>query len=197
MHVRPTVVTALAAALLAAAGCGGSSDGAEEAQSSAPPSASAPTSGTDGTSSSSTPTPKRTYPEDKPATKISAEDVARIWVNAYNDALATGDTVRLRHLALPSCEQCDEFADQIDEVYNAGGRMMSEGKAHVVTSTRPRGTPSRSRTLWQVGVDAAPGTTRSSADAEPVSFPADHYEWLFVLAVHDSRWRVKSLGYVQ
>ncbi|MDN5892964.1 MAG: DUF6318 family protein [Nocardioides sp.] len=138
--------------------------------------------------------PKR-YPEDKSASKISAELVAVKYIEAYNHALGTGDTARMRHMAGPNCQQCDEFADQVEEYYGAGGAIESDGVPNKVTRRKMIEASSAKRVIWLLDIHAAGGETTSKAGDEPVDFGPRDFSLTFILGVVDDHWVVRTLGF--
>ena len=56
-----------------------------------------------------------------------AERFAGYWVETLNRATDSGDTETLRTLASPECTSCEDFAQQLDTIYEDGGRVESDG----------------------------------------------------------------------
>lgn len=139
--------------------------------------------------------PTKKYPEDKSASKISAELVAVNYIKAYNLALRTGDTARMRHMAGPRCRQCQEFAEQVEEYYGAGGGIKSDGIPNRVTGRRLIEASSANRVIWVLDIQAAAGETTRAAGEKPIRFAAKNFSLTFIMAVTRDRWVVRTLGF--
>lgn len=191
------------AALLSIAGCtdgwsGASTEPSPSVSNSAEPDPSDPTKATSTwTLPPAQNPPKGGWPEDKPATEITAEKVVRLWVASYSRANVTGDTTRMRRLATKACTECAKYADEIEQ-------EMASGET--ITFTRPRSLVAGDLTLvdpktaehveLQMQVRMS-GGKRVSADGGEVEFGPEQYEWWFVLTAKSGSWRIKKTAFVR
>ncbi len=72
-------------------------------------------------------TPTNSEPASTP-TEISetSEEFVERWVDLNNEMQTSGDTNEYR-AASPKCQPCQSFADQIDDIYSAGGFVRTNG----------------------------------------------------------------------
>lgn len=201
MH-QPRVLAALAlSSLLLVSGCNGGSDASEPKKSFTPttdrsPSASEPESTY--TPPEPAKPPKGGWPEDKPATEISAEAVARIWVKAYSKALGSEDVSRLRRLSMKSCDNCASFIESIESLAAAGGRLRFKNRTpYIPRELTYVNSDSAPLITIHMRVDASGGERVSEPGDSPTSFKAENYEWFFDLKPIQGRWRVKKMGFVE
>ena len=112
------------------------------------------------------------------------------YVEIFSEATRTGDTEAYRALST-NCDGCDEVADQVDEVYQAGGRIESEPDKFKGWSVDENGLNGgaacvlvfeSSRTRWI----RRPG-------AEPETYPGGTIEQLVKLEWTGSGWTVTGL----
>jgi hypothetical protein len=84
---------------------------------------------------SSSPSPTRSSSPAPEAWEVKSEDgavaFARHWVDVFNDAQESGETSTLRAISTDSCVSCDGFAGQLEDLYNGGGTLDSDGWAVV------------------------------------------------------------------
>lgn len=158
-------------------------------------SASASPSASESASESPSPKPTKKYPEDKPAAEISAERVIHLWFQAYGQAINTGDTTRMRHMSGPGCRQCNQFANEIEDLEEAGGGIQTVKTPNKVIGTKLVEAKTPENVVYRVEVRVAGGRTVTQTGAEPIKFKAEVYEFNFVMSVRDDRWVVKQMGF--
>jgi hypothetical protein len=66
---------------------------------------------------------------------------AKHWVDVFNDAQQSGQTADLRGISTEECGSCEGFAGQLEDLYDAGGHLESDGW-RVLQSVPTKGTPS-------------------------------------------------------
>ncbi|QIX26223.1 hypothetical protein ncot_06110 [Nocardioides sp. JQ2195] len=185
--------------LLVLGGCNGDSDASDEPMETFTPSESSSPSEPTSTYTPPEPAkpPKGGWPEDKPATEISAEQVARIWVETYARALRTGDASRLRHISTGACDLCQQFIDDLVSLHQAGGRVRFKHSSFVAGELTDVDTTSAPLVSLQLFVSASEGTRIPEAGGRPAPFKAENFEWFFELKPVHGRWKVKNVGFVQ
>lgn len=60
-------------------------------------------------------------------TKAGAVAFVKHWVDVFNEAGATGDTSELREISAAGCKSCLGYAGMIDNLYESGGHLRSDG----------------------------------------------------------------------
>lgn len=202
-RLRQLLIGVACAALFITAGCtddssGASTDPSPSASSSGEPSPSEPT--TEPTPTWTPPPaqkpPKGGWPEDKPATEITAEKVVRLWIDAYSRAISTGDTSRMRAMSRPECRQCKWFAREVLEDYRNGVVVTTKGDIAFVAGALTDVSQESASTIKLRLMVKAPGGTRAEPGANPVNFKAETYEWFFLMVVAGGQWKVKDMGFV-
>ncbi|WP_121253855.1 hypothetical protein [Nocardioides ferulae] len=133
------------------------------------------------------PSESETPPEEAP------EDVVREFIRGYNEALASGDTSRMREKTAEGCRQCEEHMRPIEEVHEAGGRFDTHGWQVVRTKLAGKTT---GRARVQVAVRISGGRTVPAAGEDPVVYEADRRLMLFKLARENAGpWLITFIGY--
>jgi hypothetical protein len=59
--------------------------------------------------------------------KAGAEAFVTLWVDTFNEALASGNTATLSRLSSNSCVSCIRFADRIETIVENGGSFQTKG----------------------------------------------------------------------
>jgi hypothetical protein len=134
-----------------------------------------------------------TSPPGSPITAKSPEDAVSAWVGERNNALATGQTDRLRSLTDLTCSSCLSLITSIEEVYAAGGRYDTEG--WTIKSAKARG-GGDARRVVDAAVVIAGGTTIDHAGAEPVTYGPQNHIMVFKLHEVDGSLLVDFVGFV-
>lgn len=165
-------LTAAAAVLaLALTGCGGSDDTTPAAKK---------RGGTD--------VPSYAQNEGRPG----AEQFVGYWVNTLNKATEDGDIEKLASLSAPTCRMCASYAMGIDQIYDAGGHVESNGW-EIREITHEAG-GSDARRVLVVTVDQAPQKVYESKGAKPEKFTGGERMYRMVLSRKGSTWEVQDLA---
>lgn len=115
------------------------------------------------------------------------------WLREFNYAENTGETAELRDVSSADCESCQNFIDEIERVYSAGGKMRSDGWK-VVVAGRPE---SMNRDLLAVPLEVKQSDqrVREAADAPWVTNEGIRLGLSAQLA-WDGEWQMKRLDIV-
>ncbi|KRF17866.1 hypothetical protein ASG90_05915 [Nocardioides sp. Soil797] len=184
--------------LLLVSGCNGDSDASDEPTKTFTPTVSPSSSAPTSTYTPPEPAkpPKGGWPEDKPANEISAEEVARIWVEVYGRALRTGDASRLRRLSSKSCDLCKQFIDDLRVLHRDGGKVRFKHGSFTAGDLTKVNTDKAPVVTLQLVVSASAGTRTDGAGDKPEPFKAENDEWFFELKPFHGRWRINDVGFV-
>ncbi len=140
---------------------------------------------TAGTSSPtvSAPSPPAFPAEAAAETTAGATAFVQWWFAELNYASATGDTTRLRQYSAAECTACQNFLDQIDGAYSAGGRI--EGGAIRVEPEGARPGDSSESIVVDLVVSSESGTVVDSSGQVTESFSADAPSAARAVVVYD------------
>ena len=127
------------------------------------------------------------------AAALGPEETVRAWVEAQNEALASGDSTAVRALASPNCTSCDGLIDPIDEVFSNGGHFETSGWA-VDRAKRVSG--SDDRATVNTAITIAGGTSYASEGAEALHFEAERSIVVFKLVRHQEAWLIDFVGFL-
>ena len=177
MRTRSLITAGLLATLLSATAC---SDGEPEAE----PTPKMPTT----SSTTSEPEPEPEPWEVKSRAGVKA--FLQRYVQVFSDAARTGDTSEYRSLG-PNCDGCNQIADQIDEVYQAGGRIESGPYRFAGWSIDENGLHGSAACV----VTYATGKTTwiRTKGASPETYPAGQTDQLVTLQWQDDAWVIIGL----
>lgn len=121
-----------------------------------------------------------------------AEQFLGFWTDTLNEATATGDTEKLKSLAADDCTTCDGFAQQLDEIYEAGGRVESDGWE--IQKTVPEAGATDNEVGLLVTFSVSPQTVYQTEDAKAQDFEGGNQAFRFELAREDGEWQVQNLS---
>lgn len=121
-----------------------------------------------------------------------AEQFIDYWVRTLNKATQTGEIKQLVALSAPTCRMCGTYAMGIDEIYDAGGHVESQGW-DVQSITHEAGGDDSRRVLVAT-VDVAPQKVYESKGAKPEKFEGGERMYRFVLSRSGSNWVVEDLA---
>ncbi len=113
------------------------------------------------------------------------------WVSTLNEATDTGDTSTLRRLAAKSCTMCTDFADHLDEIYGAGGRVESEGwevESQIPIAGQPEENPG-----IQLNVKIHPQKVYESQNAKPKPYTGGEQRFRMFLVREGDHWLVQRM----
>lgn len=144
--------------------------------------------------SSAAPTEPTTEPPTTPPVKLSPEETVRAWVEARNDALATGDFGDMQALSATECSSCAEQVKGIKRVYDAGGSFKTRGWRVQAASVESE---SATRARISTALVLAGGTTIPSEGAEPIQYQQEKRIALFDLGRRNGQWLLTLIGFVR
>jgi hypothetical protein len=143
------------------------------------------------------PTPSSSAPSDPSTSPVSAalgpEETFKAWVDAYNQALETGDTSAVEALSTTSCRTCRNAITPVERVYADGGHFDTDGWIIVASRVKSR---SGDVASLSAGIKYAAGETVPRAGAEPVVYAVERHIVVVDLVEDDGRWRVQFIGYL-
>jgi hypothetical protein len=174
MDVRRVVAALVLAGLLV--GC------SDDGPSSGPPEAS------DSASVSDPPTPSA---EARDATAAGARAFVRYWIESFNYAMQTGETAEFRLLFTRSCDSCSGIVQLIDDIYEPGGHVQSDGwlvKRFSGTSMR-----SDSEAAVHVQVILSAQVIQRAGEKNPDRRAGGQGSATFFLTRDHSGWRVANV----
>jgi hypothetical protein len=116
-------------------------------------------------SSVSSPSPSESS---SPAAAETPEEFIRRWINVHTEMQNTGETQEFRKLST-GCVPCYDLADQVDEIYQEGGFVETDG--WTPTSFKRLGPSGRSMT-YLVGIENAATEYKETSGAEVTTLPA-------------------------
>lgn len=143
-------------------------------------------------SAATTATPRTSPIADPYRTEAPTAESARQFIERWNTTETamenTGDSSNYRAMTR-GCEPCRKTANQIDAIYDAGGRVLAEGRRILFIRQLPS---AEGYTVFRVGFDV--GTTRyvERPDADPQSFPGGKRTYQFELK-RAGAWRLTNL----
>ena len=148
---------------------------------------------------SATPTPSQMLsveptPIESPEV-LGPEGTVRAWIEARNQAMATGDTADVTALSGSGCSSCRDLIAPIEETYAQGGRYETSG--WTVVRSKVEGNVDAIASVT-VALRLAGGTTYDSAEAAPINYPAERRIAVFELAKDvDTTWLVSLIGFLR
>ncbi len=128
--------------------------------------------------------------ESSPSPSLSAEDTVRDWVDAWNEALMSGNTRELQMLSAPDCRNCSNYVATINEVTNAGGEISGGEWSIVELESRAAG-PDGVKVV--VGMAVAAGATINAAGEDPVEFEADRRGVVYQVGRQGDTWLISAI----
>lgn len=158
MSVRRTVAALVGAALLLA-GCSGDPEPRFE-----PP---------------DSPSPSESETSAEPEAQ-TPEEFIREWFRVGTEMQNTGDTAAFRSLS-KDCKPCASFADDVEDVYRAGGYISIESERLLDVKQLASGD-------YVVKVRSSPTEFRESSDAQVDSFPGGVNTYQVALTERDGSW---------
>lgn len=131
-----------------------------------------------------------------PTTKGAAAFVEH-WAQALTRASNTGDTDPWRELNEADCDACANLAEGIDDLYEAGGSLTSEGwqVLDVSVRLRPAGSSVGEVTgaTVRLEVDRTPEAVRQDAGSQAEVFRGGRQRYLVHLVRVEDHWSVRTL----
>jgi hypothetical protein len=122
--------------------------------------------------------------------RAAAKAFVRHYIDLVNHAMATGDVAPVVEASGQACESCEAVVDRVQEVYEQGGSIESQGWKITVISPVP-GQPKLSP-MFDLGLRLTPQRVFVDATAEPRRFDGGKLPATFLLTRHDGGWVVKE-----
>ncbi len=124
--------------------------------------------------------------------EAGAEKFAGYWVDQINKATTTGDTKGLKSLGLDGCDVCTDFPQQVDSIYDAGGRVESED--WTIKSVVPEHGATDQQVGMLITVTVPPNTVYAKEGAEPQKFPGGDQRFRMIVVRQSEHWMIKELS---
>jgi hypothetical protein len=121
-----------------------------------------------------------------------AEQFAGYWVDVINKATATGKTEQLKSLGLKSCDTCTDFAQHLDQVYGAGGRVETDD--WTIESVIPEAGATDKRVGMLVAVNVPPNKVYANDDAKPQKFRGGNQRFRMIVLRKGDHWMIQDLS---
>ena len=112
------------------------------------------------------------------------EEFIREWFRVGTAMQNTGDTAAFRSLS-DDCQPCETFADDVEEVYKAGGYISIESERLLDVKQLGSGD-------YVVKVRSSPTEFRESSDAQVDSFPGGVNTYQVTLAERNGSWMLSD-----
>lgn len=115
------------------------------------------------------------------------------WMSLFNTAETTGDVEPMLNASTATCETCNNFAAETRRVYDAGGRMSSDGWKILQTAD-----PVKTRHGLSVAVQVkqTPQRVQEDADSEVRTNPGVEVSLAAYLVWRQGQWRMQKLDLV-
>ena len=121
-----------------------------------------------------------------------AQKFAGYWVEQMNEATTSGETGELRSLGQKACEACSDFPQQLDDIYEAGGRVETED--WTVKSVVPEAGATDEQVGMLLTVTIPPNTVYATEDAKPQEYPGGDQRFRMIIVREAQHWMIKELG---
>lgn len=147
------------------------------------------------TSSSTTSTPTAEPEPWEVQSRAGIKAYLQRYVEIFSEAFATGETDAFRALGT-RCEGCEDFADQIQAVYDAGGSITTKGGIQFAGwSVDETGFEDGCGCI--VVTKSSGSTWVRSAGADPETYPGGRAEYLVSLEWTGESWTIVGLTGLQ
>lgn len=121
-----------------------------------------------------------------------AEQFVGFWTDALNQATSSGDTEKFRSLSADACRACGDFANQLDKLYAAGGRVESDGWE--INKVVPEAGATDNEVGLMVTFTVSPQKVYQSEDAKAQKFEGGNQGFRFHLVREQGEWQVHDLS---
>ncbi|MBF4762485.1 hypothetical protein ISU07_05060 [Nocardioides islandensis] len=143
----------------------------------------------DSSSTADPPTPTTSAPSDPTSSPTeeaeSPEEFVRRWVDVDREMQNSGDTREYRRMT-KGCEACKGVADQVDDIYRAGGYVKTDGLQ--VKKIRAGDADSNGEVEVQLDVESSPTEYVESAGGEIQKLPGGPVSYLLTLHQSTNSW---------
>ncbi|MEO5851307.1 MAG: hypothetical protein ABIQ15_02230 [Nocardioides sp.] len=142
---------------------------------------------------SSTPTPTSAAPSPtKTGESETAEEFIERWVELSNEMQTSGDTEAYR-LVSTNCLPCQDFASQIDDIYESGGFVETKGW-RILSISEGNGPPNKPS--FDVAIDARPTRYAPSDRAQESTLVGGRITERFDLRLAADGWSISNMSQV-
>jgi hypothetical protein len=128
-------------------------------------------------------------------TVSAAKAFTKYWVNTLNQATTSGKTEQLLALSGPKCARCKDFAQQLKQIYSAGGHV--ETKGWKVTNVIPIAGENLKHPGFQVVATVSPQKVYRSKGAKPQTYAGGHQGMRMFLTRAGDQWQVATIEIAQ
>jgi hypothetical protein len=128
-------------------------------------------------------------------TVSAAKAFTKYWVNTLNQATTSGKTEQLLALSGPKCARCKDFAQQLKQIYSAGGHV--ETKGWKVTNVIPIAGENLKHPGFQVVATVSPQKVYRSKGAKPQTYAGGHQGMRMFLTRAGDQWQVETIEIAQ
>jgi hypothetical protein len=132
--------------------------------------------------------------EARGTSKKSAKAFVRYYFVLINNAITTGDTEPLLRYGRDGCQSCSTIAENVDEIYDAGGSIKSLGwglKGIYAVPQQPR-----SRPVFDLDVRLSPQEVRPRSGAKVKHYEGGKQPMTIHLSRQKDGWTVTQLDKV-
>jgi hypothetical protein len=188
------LVGGAAVALAACSGAGGQGHGSATTTGASPPGAASASVSAESTAAPSS-TLRPLPPEATELSEAGAVAFLQWWVEMYNHVEATGETELVFEHSEPGCTFCQNFVDDVEPVYAAGGRIEREAPTRFldVDSTPP---DTNSYVLVTLRVSSGASATYGTSGELLRSAPGDDPPFTAVVGIQwkQGEWQLVDLA---
>lgn len=120
-----------------------------------------------------------------------AQEFASYWVDTLNKATVSGKTAQLKAISDKGCSRCNDFLQQLNKMYAAGGHVETKGWA-VQAMVPETGLPKNVAAV-KVAVKVAPQTVYRTAKSQPEKVKGGEMTFRLVMGRQDNHWIVQNI----
>ncbi len=120
-----------------------------------------------------------------------AQEFASYWVDTLNKATVTGKTAQLKAISAKGCSRCNDFLQQLNKMYAAGGHVETKGWA-VQTMVPEAGLPKNVAAV-KVAVKVAPQTVYRTSKSQAEKLKGGEMTFRLVMGRQDNHWIVQNI----
>ena len=139
-----------------------------------------------------TPTPDEPEPWEEKSDEGAIAFVEH-WVDTFNKSTVTGDSSALDDISSPSCVTCTNFIALTDDIYSAGGRVISDGWS-IDSTSDPK--VSGKSTLISIDITQSPQVITRAAGEQAERYPGGDVDYLATIR-WSGEWQMWAMDVVQ